>query len=531
MGGKLESEQEALIVDNRRLVYYLVKKLGVPPSDFEDIVSIGTIGLIKAATTFDTSKGVKFASYASRCINNEIYMHFRKVKKEVYVSSLEEIINQNSDGDQLTLADTLFDTSSDFERDIDDRETITKMVSIILNCLSTREKVLLLCRMSDRTQRQMADSLGISQSYVSRLQKKLIKTIRSYSNLYQNYKEVFTVELVNDQFKISFSSADVPKFNQIFANFLTGIDDVKGLTTFEVSCSKERVVIYLPADIDSFSFIAKIVQEIDNFHVNFIAVSSEIPKTQAKVASIPKWNEGIQNQVGLSEQITDTTLEEAGRNGTQVEILNNDAPEPEGIPFQVPQTSNVILTKKWEGQIPNPVEVTDSTLEKTKSNDTQVEDNQDITVDTSPVSEGKIGSRPVQDYLLTLTSFTMKDLRRKFPNASTSTLNNAVYLARSKGHITKVGRSEYLVISSSSDHNIASQVEPKKLVEATNSDLYEKQNQQVMEYMLTLDIFELNELEIKFPDVSIAIITNVVRIAKVKGLIVSTNSDSYCVKK
>ena len=113
---KLSSEKEHLVLDNQRLVHYLVQKLGVTPnsSEYEDIVSIGTLGLVKAAITFDSSKKITFATYASRCINNEIFMHYRKANKYANDISINEPIGNDGEGKELTLGDTIAHSESDF---------------------------------------------------------------------------------------------------------------------------------------------------------------------------------------------------------------------------------------------------------------------------------------------------------------------------------------------------------------------------------------------------------------------------------
>ena len=143
---KLSSDKEHLVLDNQRLVHYLVQKLGVAPnsSDYEDIVSIGTIGLVKAAITFDTSKNITFATYASRCINNEIFMHYRKANKYANDISIDEPIGDDGEGKELTLVDTIADPDSNFVEKIVDKEEFIKVVGTVLNCLEGKHRIALL---------------------------------------------------------------------------------------------------------------------------------------------------------------------------------------------------------------------------------------------------------------------------------------------------------------------------------------------------------------------------------------------------
>ena len=167
--------REKLIRHNLRLVAHIVKKYYALPGDQEDLVSIGTIGLIKAVDTFDPARASKFASYASRCIENELRMELRKIRREGAAVSLQEPLESGSG--QLTLADTLPDDTV-MEDDCERRADAARLRRLV-DTLPARERALLQLRYglggeSPATQQQTADKLGISRSYVSRLEKRAL---------------------------------------------------------------------------------------------------------------------------------------------------------------------------------------------------------------------------------------------------------------------------------------------------------------------------------------------------------------------
>ncbi len=183
---KLESgdvkARELLIVHNLRLVVYIAKKFESTGVQIEDLISIGTLGLIKAVNTFRLSKNIKLATYASRCIENEILMYLRKtnpVKAEV---SYFEPLNVDWDGNELLLSDILGSEPEDVYRDLECEDERSRLYRAV-NSLEERERVIMTMRFGlgggrEYTQKEVADALGISQSYISRLEKRIIEKIK-----------------------------------------------------------------------------------------------------------------------------------------------------------------------------------------------------------------------------------------------------------------------------------------------------------------------------------------------------------------
>ncbi len=180
--GDLEA-RNILIERNLRLVAHIMKKYYTQTADQEDLISIGTIGLIKGISTFDVSKGARLATYAARCVENEILMYFRSQKKTASDVSLSEYIETGKDGNALSLMDVVCSEEDLFD-DLSNRELHGRLREIVSRCLTEREQRVISLRygLSGRaplTQREVADQLGISRSYVSRIETKALEKLRA----------------------------------------------------------------------------------------------------------------------------------------------------------------------------------------------------------------------------------------------------------------------------------------------------------------------------------------------------------------
>lgn len=181
--GDTEAKNE-LIEHNLRLVAHIIKKYYSSYRDQEDLISIGTIGLIKAASSFNSEKGTKFATYASRCIENEILMHFRQKRKSMQDVSISDPIDIDKDGNSITLMDIVQDDENILEQ-IDLSIQSKKLYHFIENQLEPREQKILAYRyglynMRPLPQREVAKKMDISRSYVSRIEKKALEKLKKY---------------------------------------------------------------------------------------------------------------------------------------------------------------------------------------------------------------------------------------------------------------------------------------------------------------------------------------------------------------
>ncbi|MGN1327025.1 MAG: RNA polymerase sporulation sigma factor SigE [Clostridia bacterium] len=177
-----EESRQLLVERNLRLVVYIAKKFENTGTGIEDLISIGTIGLMKAINTYDVKKNIKLATYASRCIENEILMYLRRSNKIKGEISIDEPLNQDGDGNELLLSDILGTDTDSISRGLED-EVDKKLLKAAIAKLNTREKNIMELRFGfvtgdEKTQKEVADMLGISQSYISRLEKKIINKMK-----------------------------------------------------------------------------------------------------------------------------------------------------------------------------------------------------------------------------------------------------------------------------------------------------------------------------------------------------------------
>ena len=179
--GDLEA-RNILIERNLRLVAHIMKKYYAQSADQEDLISIGTIGLIKGITTFDDSKGARLATYAARCVENEILMYFRAQKKTSNDVSLSEYIETGGEGSALSLMDVVSDEEDLLER-VSNREDLQRLCKAVDRVLDEQERQVIVLRYGlaghqPHRQREVADKTGISRSYVSRIEKKALEKLR-----------------------------------------------------------------------------------------------------------------------------------------------------------------------------------------------------------------------------------------------------------------------------------------------------------------------------------------------------------------
>ena len=186
-GNDVEKARQALITHNLRLVVYIAKKFensGVP---VEDLISIGTIGLIKSVNTFRPEKNIKLATYSSRCIENEILMHLRKTNSHKGDVSIDEPLNVDWDGNELLLSDILGSEPDTVNRGIEAEDEKSLLLRTV-DTLADRDKLIMRMRFGlgggkEYTQKEVADMLGISQSYISRLEKRIIERLKREMNV------------------------------------------------------------------------------------------------------------------------------------------------------------------------------------------------------------------------------------------------------------------------------------------------------------------------------------------------------------
>jgi len=177
-----EQVKNDLIEHNLRLVVYIARRFENTGVELDDLISVGAIGLIKAVNSFDAEKNIKLATFASRCIENEILMHLRKVNQQKGDVSLDEPLNTDWEGNELLLSDVLGSDGYEINNDMEDEDE-RRILHLCMENLGDRERLIMnmrfgLCGYKEHTQKEVADILGISQSYISRLEKRIISQLK-----------------------------------------------------------------------------------------------------------------------------------------------------------------------------------------------------------------------------------------------------------------------------------------------------------------------------------------------------------------
>lgn len=256
-----------LIERNLRLVLYIAKNFNVDGISIEDLMSIGTLGLIRAVNTFSIEKNVKFATFASKCIKNEILLFLRKNKKYLeIVDSLEKTIYSDNEGNECCLYDLVQDNSanSKFEKIYEQNDFCSTLFTIILNTFSQRNLLILLYTISGATQQEIANIFSISQSYVSRIQKSNISKVEKIALEKQKFTlqyKKFIFYLIDDQyFAIGFFKSDFKNFLKISSEFLKSKNFTEdSLNDIIQDNEQDYFLLKMFLEPESFSYIAELI--------------------------------------------------------------------------------------------------------------------------------------------------------------------------------------------------------------------------------------------------------------------------------
>ena len=268
--------------------------------------------------------------------------------------------------------------------------------------------------MGQVSQEDIAKSLNISQSYVSRIITKVINKIRKVTNHQVQYKEVFSMAIVGDEYRISFSSKDIRKFNKIFATLLQNLTSTEKLPDFRVNCNRERIVVQIPAHPESFSFIAQIIQEIDDFSMAFGSDKSTL-RTNNTVMQKVESNDADEKDDIVEDSESSAIVQNSEVNSDVV----NESAEESHVVKKSSASANREMTQIDKHN------TTESNIGKTKRHTSQ--------------------SKKVREFILTLDRFSVKQVISNFPDVPVAIVNNVIRLAKTKGLITCVARGEYVV--------------------------------------------------------------------------------------
>lgn len=268
-----------LISDNDSLVHYFVRRLSKGGYEYDDLVQVGRIGLLKAAKTYNGS--TKFATYAARCISNELFMYFRKNNKHYFnIVSLDDAIGTDLEGNEITYGMVIEDAGSNFNKLIEDLDTITKVFNIALNRLSAREVVIWLCVISGKNQRYVGELLNISQSYISRICSRVSKKLQTMYKNNVKYEEAYHMNINSNGCSITFLVEDVEKINTLIINSLKSVREVSQVN---VSRNGSKICVFFPNVEESFETIAILISTIDKYSIKLVKMAqgeSIVPENQ-----------------------------------------------------------------------------------------------------------------------------------------------------------------------------------------------------------------------------------------------------------
>lgn len=246
-----EQSRKILQERNLRLVLYIAKKYSNTQHPIEDLFSTGCFGLLKAANTFDSKKNIKFTTYASRCIENEILMLLRHERKWDKVISLHQPLATDEDGNELLIENILEDTNSNLAfESIEVRESLSQLLTWCFSYFDQKKALVLCYTMSGKKQREIKELLNISQSYVSRLQKKIRLKLQSRKDFnVPEEKQKLIVSFEEDFVCLTFSKADFPSIKKVCKDFNFNCEDTTHYT-----------IVQMPITDEMFDTIAEVIK-------------------------------------------------------------------------------------------------------------------------------------------------------------------------------------------------------------------------------------------------------------------------------
>ncbi len=265
-----KEEEQQIILENQKLVYHMIKKTGVTPAscDYDDLFQIGIIGLLNAIRSFDESKGYAFSSYACRCIENELSINYKKSKKYEKDISLNTPIYEGKEGKEITLEDSIENPWSDFDLRIADKEYLAQIISIILNKLKSKDRIVILFKMANMNLSDIGRFFNITRERISKINQRTISNIKRVYDNHLPYNEVFKFLILENYYQISFNLKDIKNMGDREDESESFLNDLKVLINepdIRIELVENRIVIKAPREAESFYFFGIIIQAIDKF--------------------------------------------------------------------------------------------------------------------------------------------------------------------------------------------------------------------------------------------------------------------------
>jgi transcriptional regulator with XRE-family HTH domain len=361
-------------------------------------------------------------------------MYFRGEKKRKNDVSINTPIGTDGEGNEITLMDVISDPNADFEERVAQFDILKRAILLVLNALEGRERQVILYRMADMKQHEIAKIMGISRSYVSRFEKKAHKILKTLVKKQHEYEEVFSMPAVGSIFPIVFSSSKVQKFNQIFSALLQKLTSLDTIPDFKINCNKDSIIIWLPDNPSSFAFLAKIINEIDSFSMKYEATDNDTKADNSTTTS--------EKSGAVEIDVTQIQSEEKYHGDTK----KKDEPKKEDKREEPAKEEESEKKEELEKKDETEISVKDQPSKDVSANEElNLQDDNSGKVENS-LNDSSIQRARILDFMLILDVFTFKELRTYFPAVEFSIINYAIHIAVKKGLINRIERGKYQVV-------------------------------------------------------------------------------------
>lgn len=480
MDFKLNAEQAKMVEENMNLVPFVLKRMNIPLEYYDDAVSEGNLGLMQAVYCFNQNLGYRFSTFAYKVIQNHLSNYFFPTifpKKQV-VFPLSTLLVTKED-DSTCIEDFLIDETANFERAVEYRNFFQSLLNNGINCLSGRTKATFLYKLAGCTDVIIAKHLQRSTSRIVDFRQIVAKKLKEFNC---NNKEVFHMEIQEKSYKLTFATKDIVKFNQVFAKFLYDIQNeekINNLPSFRLNCTKEQVLLTLPAEPSSFILIGLLMEEIETFGMQYSAGikpslpekilenSSAILPVTSTESSAPVQN--LNNTISISErkkQLNEIRKYMQNQDSFQVKDLTKQFTD---MPYH--SIIDLIGREKKNGKIYIITKGTYSKNPPKNSSEKTFENSFESSLETPSVNSSRNLSRnlrndsvnsvdkyhdnttiskkeKIREYILTLENFTSSEIQKHFSDVHYQSIILVIRQMKKENLIKSTSYGNYKVIAS-----------------------------------------------------------------------------------
>ncbi len=480
MDFKLNAEQAKMVEENMNLVPFVLKRMNIPLEYYDDAVSEGNLGLMQAVYCFNQNLGYRFSTFAYKVIQNHLSNYFFPTifPKNQVVFPLSTLLVTKED-DSTCIEDFLIDETANFERAVEYRNFFQSLLNNGINCLSGRTKATFLYKLAGCTDVIIAKHLQRSTSRIVDFRQIVAKKLKEFNC---NNKEVFHMEIQEKSYKLTFATKDIVKFNQVFAKFLYDIQNeekINNLPSFRLNCTKEQVLLTLPAEPSSFILIGLLMEEIETFGMQYSAGikpslpekilenSSAILPVTSTESSAPVQN--LNNTISISErkkQLNEIRKYMQNQDSFQVKDLTKQFTD---MPYH--SIIDLIGREKKNGKIYIITKGTYSKNPPKNSSEKTFENSFESSLETPSVNSSRNLSRnlrndsvnsvdkyhdnttiskkeKIREYILTLENFTSSEIQKHFSDVHYQSIILVIRQMKKENLIKSTSYGNYKVIAS-----------------------------------------------------------------------------------